>query len=50
MAPGSGSFGAPQTIALRGLYPSLAVSGNRAAIAWLDPARTRLALSVLDLR
>ncbi len=48
MGPGSGSFGVPQTIAARGLYPSLAVAGNRAAISWLDPARARLALSVLN--
>jgi hypothetical protein len=50
MAPGSGTFATPQTIAMRGLYPSLSVAGNRAAISWLDPARTRVVLSVLENR
>jgi len=46
MAPGAGAFGAPETIALRGLYPALGTAGRRAAVTWLDPARARLALAI----
>jgi hypothetical protein len=46
MAPGSGAFTDPTTLAERGLYPALATAGTRAAVTWLDPARRRLALAV----
>ena len=38
---------APETIARRGLYPSLAVSHARAVVTWLDPIRSRLRLAQL---
>ena len=38
---------APETIAERGLWPSLAVNGDRAAVTWLDPGRNRLRLARL---
>jgi hypothetical protein len=36
---------APEPIAERGLWPSLAVNGDRAVVTWLDPGRNRLRLA-----
>lgn len=44
-APGTSTFGTPETIAARGLYPSLAVSGTTAVVAFydLDARRVKVA-------
>jgi hypothetical protein len=44
-APGTSAFGSPETIAARGLYPSLAVSGTTAVVAFydLDARRVKVA-------
>lgn len=44
-APAANAFGSPETIAARGLYPSLAVSGTTAVVAFydLDARRVKVA-------